>query len=241
MVTGKDSTMSAREHSSKHFEERLRSLKEKLLLMGHKAETMVSDSICAHVERRPSLAEEVIQRDRELDLLEREIDEHCLEILALDQPVANDLRLLTSAFKIVNDLERIGDHAVNIAERATELPHEPELKSRVGISIMAIEAQKILKDSLDALAFADVAVAEKVIATDRIIDVWYEEVFREQLSCMSKERATVHGALGLVLMARSLERIGDHSVNIAEMVIFLARGQDVRHGTHAAAVPLRIS
>jgi phosphate transport system protein len=231
--------MSDRAHSRKHYEERLRSLKEKLLLMGHKAETMVSDSIRAYEERRLSLAQEVIQRDRELDLLEREIDEHCLEILALDQPVADDLRRVTSAFKMVKDLERIGDHSVIIAERAIESLHEPELESGAGIGIMAIETQKILKDSLDSLVFADVALAETVIHTDRVIDVQYEHVFHDQLSWMSKERAAISRALGLILVARSLERIGDHSVNIAEMVIFLAKGQDIRHGTHAAAPSLR--
>jgi phosphate transport system protein len=225
--------MSNREHSSKHYEKRLRLLKEKLLLMGHKGEAMVSDSIRAYDERRLSLAEDVIQRDRELDLLEREIDECCLEILALDQPVASDLRLVISACKVVKDLERIGDHGVDIAERVIELLHEPELKGRSGIATMAIEAQMMLKDSLDSLVLGDVAVAERVMQTDRIIDVRYEEVLREQLSYMSKEPRSVSRSLGLVFVAKSLERIGDHCANIAEMVIFVARGQDIRHGSHA--------
>jgi phosphate transport system protein len=231
--------MSDREHSSTHYEKRLRLLKEKLLLMGHKAEAMVSDSIRAYDERRLSLAEDVIQRDRELDLLERDIDECSLEILALDQPVAKDLRLVMSACKVVKDLERIGDHAVDIAERVIELLQEPELKVRAGIATMAIETQMMLKDSLDSLALGDVAVAERVMQTDRTIDVRYEEVLREQLSYMLKEPPTVSRSLGLVFMAKSLERIGDHSVNIAEMVIFMARGQDIRHGSHAISGALR--
>jgi phosphate transport system protein len=223
--------MSSREHTCKHYEERLRLLKEKLLLMGHKAKAMVADSIRAYDERCSSLAKEIIQRDCELDLLEREIDESCLELLALDHPLAIDLRLVTSSIKIVRDLERIGDLGVNIAERVTELVHQPEQKSCSGITMMAIETQRMLKDSLDSLALADVALAQKVILNDRIIDAMYEEVFHKYLEQMSNEPAAICGEVGRVFVAKSLERIGDHSVNIAEMVIFLVRGRDIRHGS----------
>src|SRR5262245_35570368 len=137
-----------RQHTSKHYEQQLRFLKEKLLLMSHQAEQMVHDSIRALVERRPTLAEEVILRDDTLDGLEVEIDTLCYEILALEQPVARDLRFIATALKIVRDIERIGDIAVNIAERARELIQEPELKRLIALPLMADAAQRILKDSL---------------------------------------------------------------------------------------------
>src|SRR5213594_4607271 len=135
--------MPEREHTSKHYEQQLRELKNKLLLMSHQAEQMIADSIRSLVERRPSLAEEVINRDDEIDKLEIEIDDLCYEILALEQPVARDLRFIATALKIVKDIERIGDIAVNIAERAAELLQEPALKRLIDLSLMADSAQRI--------------------------------------------------------------------------------------------------
>src|SRR5438552_14905966 len=155
--------MSDRQHTSKHYEQQLKILKDKLLLMSHKAEIMISDSIRALVDRRPTLAEEVIQRDDELDKLEIEIDNLCYEVLALEQPVARDLRFIATALKIVKDLERIGDTAVNIAERVLELLEEPELKPIIDLKAMADAAQRILKESLDAFVNGDAELAEKII------------------------------------------------------------------------------
>src|SRR5205809_6130496 len=143
--------MPEREHTSKHYEQQLRELKNKLLLMSHKAQQMISDSIRSLVERRPSLAEEVIGRDDEIDKLEIEVDELCYQILALEQPVAGDLRFIATAMKIVKDIERIGDIAVNNGERAPELIQEPELKRLVDLPIMEEVAQKILEENLDAI------------------------------------------------------------------------------------------
>jgi phosphate transport system protein len=134
--------MPAREHTSKHYEQQLRILKEKLLLMCHQAEQMIADAIRALVERRPSLAQSVIKSDDDLDRLEIEIDDLCFAILALEQPVASDLRFLATALKIVRDLERIGDTAVNVAERANELIQEPELKPLIDVPLMAEAAQR---------------------------------------------------------------------------------------------------
>src|SRR5205823_4355873 len=139
---------------------------DRLLLMSHKAELMISDSIRSLVDRRPTLAEEVIHRDDEVDKLEIEIDNLCYEILALEQPVARDLRFIATALKIVKDLERIGDIAVNIAERSLELIQEPELKRIVDLPIMADAAEKILKESLDAFVNSDPELAQKVIFND---------------------------------------------------------------------------
>ena len=225
--------MPDRQHTSKHYEQQLRELKDKLLLMSHKAELMIADSIRALVDRRPTLAEEVIGRDDEVDRLEIEIDNLCYQILALEQPVARDLRFIATALKIVKDLERIGDIAVNIAERAIELIQEPELKRLVDLPIMADAAQKILKESLDAFVNSDTELAEKVILNDNIVDHLYEQIFRELLTYMLEDPRSISRAIKLIFIAKHLERVGDHSANIAEMVVFLVRGQDIRHGTRS--------
>jgi phosphate transport system protein len=223
--------MPDRQHTSKHYEQQLRELKDRLLLMSHNAELMIADSIRALVDRRPTLADEVIKRDDELDKLEIEIDNLCYEILALEQPVARDLRFIATALKIVKDLERIGDIAVNIAERALELIQEPELKRLVDLPIMGDAAQKILKESLDAFVNSDADLAEKVIFNDTVVDDLYEQIFRELLTYMLEDPRAISRAIKLIFIAKHLERVGDHSANIAEMVVFLVKGQDIRHGT----------
>jgi phosphate transport system protein len=223
--------MPEREHTSKHYEQQLRELKEKLLLMGHNAEQMISDSIRSLVDRRPALAEEVINRDDELDKMEIGIDNLCYEVLALEQPVARDLRFIATALKIVKDLERIGDIGVNIGERALELIQEPELKRLVDLPIMADAAQKILKESLDAFVNSDADLAERVILNDNIVDDLYEQIFRELLTYMLEDPRSISRAIKLIFIAKHLERVGDHSANIAEMVVFMVRGQDIRHAT----------
>jgi phosphate transport system protein len=222
--------MPEREHTSKSFEQQLRTLKDRLLLMGHHAEKMIADAMHALVERRPSLAEEVIKSDDTLDQLELEIDNLCYEILALEHPVARDLRFVATALKIVRDNERIGDIAVNIAERSRELIQEPVLKRLIDFPIMADAAQQILKDSLDAFVNSDAELAEKVIRDDRLIDDLNERMFRELLTYMMEDTRYISRAMKLIFIAKHLERVGDHSANIAEMVIFLVRGQDIRHG-----------
>jgi len=223
--------MPDREHTSKHYEQQLRLLKDKLLLMSHQAEQMIADAIRSLVERRPTLADEVISRDDTLDQLELEIDTLCYQILALEQPVARDLRFLATALKIVRDIERIGDTAVNIAERARELIQEPEMKRLIAIPLMAEAAQRILKESLDAFVNEDADLAEKVIESDTEIDDLYEQIFRELLTYMIEDTHYVSRAIKLIFIAKHLERVGDHSSNIAEMVVFMVRGQDIRHGT----------
>src|SRR4030095_15509194 len=171
--------MPEREHTSKNFEQQLRELKDKLLLMSHSAEQMIADAIRALVDRRPSLAEEVIKKDDELDRLEIEIDNLCYEVLALEQPVARDLRFIATALKIVRDLERIGDTAVNIAERSREILQEHELERLVDIPRMADAVLRTLKNSLDAFVNSDAELAEQVIREDDLIDDTYEQIFRE--------------------------------------------------------------
>jgi phosphate transport system protein len=223
--------MTDRQHTSKHYDQQLRLLKDKLLLMSHQAEQMIADAIRALVDRRPTLAEEVIHRDDTLDHLEVEIDTLCYEILALEQPVARDLRFIATALKIVRDIERIGDTAVNIAERARELIQEPELKRLIALPLMADAAQRILKESLDAFVNEDAEEAERVIESDRPIDDLYEQIFRELLTYMIEDTRNISRAIKLIFIAKHLERVGDHSANIAEMVVFMVKGQDIRHGT----------
>jgi phosphate transport system protein len=223
--------MPDRLHTSKHYEQQLRLLKDKLLLMSHQAEQMIADSIRALVDRRPTLAEEVIARDDTLDQLEVEIDTLCYEILALEQPVARDLRFIATALKIVRDIERIGDIAVNMSERARELIQEPELKKLVMLPLMADAAQHILKQSLDAFVNEDAELANKVVFADQDIDDLYEQIFRELLTYMIEDTRYISRAIKLIFIAKHLERVGDHSANIAEMVVFMVKGQDIRHGT----------
>ena len=225
--------MPGRQHTSKHYEHQLQLLKEKLLLIGHKAEISIANATSALVDRRPSLARQVVDEDDLVDQLELEIDDICFEILAREQPVASDLRFITTAMKIVGDIERIGDIGVNIARRALEILHEPELKPIIDIPVAARAAQRILKESLDAFVNSDAQLAKRVIEDNRYIDDVCEQMLRELLTYMFEDTGTISRAVRLMFVARNLERIGDHASNIAEMVIFLVEGQDIRHGQAA--------
>jgi phosphate transport system protein len=226
-------TMPEREHTSKQYERQLRLLKEKLLLIGYKAELSIADATLALVQRKPSLAQRVVDEDDQIDKLELEIDDICFEILAREQPVASDLRFITTAMKIVGDIERIGDNGCNIARRALEIMDEPELKPVIDIPVAAAAAQRILKESLDAFVNSDAELAHRVIEGDRYIDDVCEQMLRELLTYMFEVPATISRALRLMFVARNLERIGDHAANIAEMVIFLVEGHDIRHSQTA--------
>ncbi len=199
--------------------------------MSGKAEEAIEDSMRALVERKPALASEVIARDDEIDRLEMEIDDLCLQVLALEQPVAGDLRFLATVFKIVRDLERIGDIGVNFAERVYEMLKEPELKPLVDLPIMSRSAQQMFRTSMDAFVNGDAELAQQVILDDRILDEMYEQMLRELLTYMLEDPRTISRCLKLIFIAKGLERIGDHASNIAEMVVFQIRGQDIRHGT----------
>ena len=227
--------MHERQHTSKQYEQQLRSLKDKLLLIGHKAEAAIENATRALIERRPTLAQQIIDQDDQMDLLEVEIDDLCIAILAREQPVASDLRFITTVMKIVRDIERIGDNGVNIARRALEIMNEPELKPVIDVPVAARAAQRILKDSLDAFVHSDAEMAKRVIDGDKYIDDVCEQMLRELLTYMLEDPATIRRALRLIFVARNLERVGDHAANIAEMVIFLVEGRDVRHRQAAKA------
>ena len=224
--------MPERQHTRTYYEQQLRELKNKLLIMSHYAEEMIADSISSLVNRRPSLAEDVIERDKKVDSLEIEVDNLCYLIMALEQPVATDLRFVATALKIVKDLERIGDIAVNISERTLELIEQPEVKPLIDLPIMANLTQNVLKQSLDAFVNGDAELAEKIIVNDETIDAMYEQILRELLTYMLDNPRSISAAIKLIFIAKHLERVADHSANIAEMVVFLVRGQDIRHRVH---------
>ncbi len=216
-------------HTDKAFEQDLRDLREKLLAMGAKVEAHIADSMRALTERDSVLAEQVMQGDKEVNRLEVEIDDTCRRILALRQPAASDLRLITTALKIVTDLERIGDLAVNIAERARDLNEAPPLKPYVDTPRMAELAQQQVKKALDAFVSSDVAKAEVVLKEDEHLDALYLKIFNELLSYMMEDSKNIRRATALMFIAKHLERIGDHATNVAEMVVYMVRGTDIRH------------
>jgi phosphate transport system protein len=216
-------------HTDKAFEADLRDLREKLLGMGAKVEAHIADSVRALTERDSTLAEKVIQADKEVNRLEVEVDETCRRILALRQPAASDLRLITTALKIVTDLERIGDLAVNIAERAKDLNEAPPLKAYVDTPRLAELAQQQVKKALDAFVSSDPAKAEEVRKEDDHLDALYLKIFNELLGYMMEDSKNIRRATALMFIAKHLERIGDHATNVAEMVIYMVRGTDIRH------------
>jgi phosphate transport system protein len=219
----------AREHTNREYEQELRRLREHLLLMGAKVEDIITASIRALVERDSTLAEQTIIADRKVNQLEIDIDELCMQVLARRQPVASDLRFLTTALKLVTDLERIGDIGVNICERVLELNGEPPLKPYVDLPNMAREVQEMLHEGLDAFVAADVERAQRVIARDRNVDAYYTQIFRELLTYMMEDPRNIFRATRLQSLAKYLERIGDHATNVGELVVFMVKGKDIRH------------
>ena len=217
------------EHTSRHYERELQELKEKLLLLGGTVELMIASSMKALLNRDSELARSVIDSDPRVDAMELEIDHLCVILLALRQPAASDLRFITTALKIVTDLERIGDLTVNLAERTIELNEEPPLKPYIDIPRMASQAAGMVHQALDAFVNRNSAMAREVLGEDDSVDRLNVQLFRELLTYMIEEPKNVARALRITFIAKYLERIADHATNIAQMVIFLCEGQDVRH------------
>jgi phosphate transport system protein len=197
--------------------------------MGALVEDRVHQAIVALMERRPDAAEKIIAGDDEVNELQIEIDDRCLKLIALQQPMASDLRLITAAMKINADLERIGDQAVNIAQNAVKILEHPPLKPLIDIPRMAEAAEKMTRDSLESFVRKDVALARSVLERDDEVDALKDNVFRVLLTYMMADPGTIERALGLILVSRHLERIADHATNIAEDVIFVVEAKDVRH------------
>jgi phosphate transport system protein len=213
----------------RHFQEELQQLKSRLLEMGGLAEEQVRLAVKGLVDRDRDLVERVLTNDEPLNALHIEIDGRCFTLLALHQPMASDLRSIVSAVKINTDLERVGDLAVNIAEAARRYTQHPPVKKLIDIPRMAVLAQAMLRDALDAFVRQDTLLAQRVLDEDDTLDSLKTQIFRELLTYMLQDQSTIEPALDLILISRHLERIGDHATNIAEDVIFIVSALDVRH------------
>jgi len=212
-----------------HFQEELSELKTRLLEMGGLAEDRVRAAVRALVERDAAGVDRVLSGDQPINQLHIEIDNRAFKLLALHQPMAVDLRAIVSAVKINTDLERVGALAINIAEAARRYLRHPPVKELIDIPRMADTAQRMLRDSLDSYVRRDVALAQAVLNQDDALDGLKTQVFRELLTYMLQDPATIEPSLDLVLISRHLERIGDHATNVAEDVIFMVSAKDVRH------------
>ncbi|HVN87579.1 MAG TPA: phosphate signaling complex protein PhoU [Candidatus Binatia bacterium] len=224
--------MEARQHTDRHYDAELQELNVKILEMGGLVEKQIGNAISALVQRDDQRARMTIETDHTVNRLDVEIDDLCLRLLALHQPTAKDLRLITTALKITTDIERIGDMAVNICERTLELNQEPQLKPLIDIPRMADIARTMLRESLDAFVREDVDLALKVCRDDDAIDDLTNQLFRELSSYMIESPQTITRAIRLLFIAKYLERIADHSTNISEMVVFMVRGKSIRHLDH---------
>jgi phosphate transport system protein len=219
-----------RVHTDHQYEAELQKLREQVLLMGAKVEEMIASSVRALVDRDTLLAKRMIEYDHQINQLEVDTDGLCLKVLARRQPVASDLRFITIALKLVTDLERIGDLGVNICERVIELNQEPPLKTHVvDLPKMAEAVQRMVREALDAFVHGDVERAEHVIAQDAEVDAFYAQSFRELLTYMMEDPRNIYRATRLQSVAKYLERIGDHATNLAEHVVFMVKGKDIRH------------
>lgn len=215
----------------RHFDEELSDLKTKLLRMAAQAEDQIDKALTALVTRDSALAREVIERDHLVNALDVEIDEESIRLLALHQPAARDLRLVTTAMKIATELERISDLAENVCERAIELNEEPQLKPYIDIPTMGNMARMMVKQSIDAFVKDDAMLARKVLTDDDYVDDLMEQLFRELLSFMIEDTRTISRAIRLSFIAKYLERMADHATNIAELVVYLVEGKIIRHTT----------
>jgi phosphate transport system protein len=213
----------------RHFADELTALKQRLLVMGGLAEERVHVAMQSLLDRNRARLAEVLGGDAAVNALQVEIDDRCFKLLALQQPVAVDLRTIVAAVKINGDLERVGDLAVNIAEAVDRYLLHPPVKPLVDLPRMAGIAERMLRDALDAFVSQDMKLARAVLAQDDELDALKDQVFRELLTYMLGDPHTIEPALDLVLISRHLERVGDHATNIAEDVIFIVEGQDVRH------------
>lgn len=213
----------------RHFDEELAGLKEKILRMGALVEEQIRLALKALVDRDEDLARQVIENDRRVNTLDVEVDETCLQLLALYQPAARDLRFITTAMKISTELERMSDLAENICERAIELNEEPQLKPYIDIPVMAERAMKMVWDSLDAFVKGDSDLARKVLEDDDMVDELTEQLFRELLSFMIENPQTISRAIRLSFISKYIERIADHATNVAELVVYLVEGKIIRH------------
>ena len=225
----KGEIMDTKRHTSKQYEAELLEVKENLLYLSALIQEAIARSIQALLNRDTELARKVIANDVNIDKLDDEVEERCIRLLALRQPAARDLRFITTAIKINGHLERIGDMAVKICEKVAILNEEPQLKPYIDLPRMAEIARGMIRESLDALVNEDVELANKVRREDEVVDSLNEQIFRELLTFMMEDPRTIHRSLLIMQISKTVERISDHAKGIADMVVFMITGKNVRH------------
>jgi phosphate transport system protein len=222
----------------RHFEEDLSELKQKLLTMGSLVERALHQSVKALVERDAQLGLQIFEGEEAINLLQIEIDDRAMRLLALQQPMATDLRLIASAVKINNDLERIGDLCVNIAQRVLSLINQAPISPMIDLPRMASLAEKMLHDALDAFVNRNADLARTVLESDDKVDRLRDEIFQELVRFMTSHPDAVQRGIDLLLISRNIERVADHATNIAEDVIYVVAGRDVRHHIEETIRPI---
>jgi phosphate transport system protein len=215
----------------RHFDEQIQGLLEKLVLMGRTAESMIQLALRVLIERDESLSSDVFRKEKEVNDLQMEIDDRAVKLTALQQPVGRDVRFLFMASRIATELERIGDQAVNICENAHHVLKAAPLKPLVDLPRMGEIAEAMVRKSIEALVNRDCELARVVLEDEEQVDLYRDQIFRVLLTYMMADPGTIERALALILMSRNLERVGDHATNIAEEVIYLVEGREVRHGS----------
>lgn len=231
MAESRGDSVPGRAHIYRAFDRELAALKRHLREMGELVEAQIAGAVRALVERDPAAAARVIEADRLVNARELAIDDECIKMIALRQPAGSDLRFIAASLKIVTDLERIGDLAVNMAERVEALCSEPPTRAAAALPRMSAAAQRMLRDALEAFLTQDVAKAEGVLAADAEVDRMLVDVFDELRAEMRRHPGVIDQCVSMLFFAKHVERLADHATNLAEMVVFLVRGDDVRHAT----------
>lgn len=221
--------MEEKMHTNSHYEKELQEVKNGLIYLGALIESAINGSMKALASRNTEMARKVIKDDDEIDRQDTELEERCIRILALRQPTAIDLRFITTAIKITGHLERIGDMAVNIAEKTLQLNEEPQLKPYIDLPRMTDLVSIMIKESLDSFISSDLHLAEKVQQTEQRVDDLNEQIFRELLTFMMEDPNSIHRSLLIMQISKNMERIADHAKGIADMVTYMVTGKCVRH------------
>ena len=225
--------MEEKRHTSSQYERELREVKDGLIYLGALAEKAIDSALRSLLERNSDLARRVTVEDDRIDAFDAELEDKCITLLALRQPAARDLRFIATAIKVNGHLERIGDMAVNIAQKAIILNEEPQLKPYIDLPRMADITREMIKEGLDAMVNEDVSLADRVRTAEDTVDGLNEQIFRELLTFMMEDPKTIHRALIIMQISKNLERIADHAKGIADMVIYMVTGKSVRHQFHA--------
>jgi phosphate transport system protein len=221
----------------RQFDTELQKLKQQILAMGGYVEQALEEATRALMDRTPERFDRVHELEKKINLAHIQVDEECLKLLATQSPLAKDLRLIIALIKINTDLERMGDQAVNISGNGLRYLQEPPLKPLIDLPRMAEEVRFMVRESLDALVKQDAVLAQDVLNRDDSVDALKDQIFRELITYMISDPKTIERSLNLILIARNLERLGDHATNIAEDVIFAVTGQDIRHGGQRFGTP----